>query len=176
MKKGLTYIETAVIVTIVVIISIVVIALIHDTENTIPITSASVQYPEPTGYVVDGSSVLSASTIAVLSIRLQQIDQKAQVAVLTIPSTQPLSIDEYGIKLAEKWKVGHKGIDNGVILIVATQDRKIRIEVGRGVEDKLNDSEAAIIVRDTIAPYLKKGDWDDGVTAGVEAIIKAINK
>ena len=128
-------------------------------------------YPEPTGYVVDAGKVLSQNAFKFLTDELTAFDKYAQVAVVTVNTTSPLSIEEYSIKLADKWKVGYKGLDNGVILLVAVKDRKIRIEVGRGIEDKLTDAEAGRIISNIIAPKLKAGDWDGGITDGAEAIM-----
>lgn len=177
MKKGATLIEflfVIVVVTITVAIVLTSISVSH--VKTPSQVESSTKYPEPIGYVVDTSEVLSAETKASLTEKLKNEDSIAQIAVVTIPSTQPITIEEYSINLSDKWKPGYKDKDNGILFIVATTDRKMRIEVGRGLEEKLNDSEAGIILRDTVTPYFKSGDWNGGVNAGVDAIIKALNK
>ncbi|MCX8110617.1 MAG: TPM domain-containing protein [Syntrophorhabdaceae bacterium] len=96
-----------------------------------------------------------------------------QVVILTIPSLKGEVIEEYSIKVAEKWKIGHKGKDNGIILLVARDDRKMRIEVGRGLEGRLTDLTAGRIIEMVIKPRFKRGDFDGGFIAGVHAIIDA---
>lgn len=139
---------------------------------------ASVTFPEPTNYAVDTAGVLTADELAQLNTKLDGIDTgngSKQVAVVVIPSTSPLAIEQYGIQLADKWKVGDADKDNGVILIVATQDRKIRIEVGTGAEADITDAQAGDIIRDVISPKLKAGEWFNGISAGVDAINAKLN-
>ncbi|MCG3203956.1 MAG: hypothetical protein KCHDKBKB_00633 [Elusimicrobia bacterium] len=131
-------------------------------------------YPSPTGYVVDTSNVLSEETELKVSNQLKEFDEKAQIAVVTVPSTGAESIEEYSINLAEAWKPGYEGKDNGVIFLIATTDRKLRIEVGRGLEEKLTDAEAGRILDNKVIPYLKNADWDGGVLSGVTAIIEEV--
>ncbi len=177
MKKGATLIEFLVVIVIVGMLSAMVIASIpNKPSGQIGVAASTPVFPEPTDYVVDTSGVLSAETKASLDLKLKALDSKAQIAVVTIPSTEPLTIEEYSIKLAEQWKPGYKGKDNGIIFIIATSDRKMRIEVGRGLEGNLNDAKAGTILRDVVTPFFKAGDWNGGVNAGVDAIIKEINK
>lgn len=130
--------------------------------------------PEATGYVVDTLGLLDASTVAQLTGFCKSVEPNLQVAVLIVGSTQPWTIEQYGIKVAEKWKVGFKGKDNGVIVILAKNDRKIRIEVGRGAEAFLPDAKAGNIIHDVIAPRFRQGAWRDGMIAGLEAINKEV--
>lgn len=136
------------------------------------ISKQEVFYPEPTNYLVDNAEVLKDDSGITKS--LKEFDQIAQIAVVTVKTTKPLGIEQYAIKLAEKWKVGYKGLDNGVILLIVTEDRKLRIEVGRGLEGVLTDIEAKIIIDEVIVPYLKESKWDEGVKAGIEAIKQQI--
>lgn len=175
MKKGFTLIELLVVIAIIGIITATVLASVHNVHQG-EISAASTTLLEPTGYVVDSSNVLDADVEEKLTAQLKSFDSKAQIAVVTIPSVKPLSIEEYSIKLAEKWKVGHAGTDTGIIFLIATEDRDMRIEVGRGFEGSLNDAKAGVILRDEVTPFFKKGDWNDGVVAGVNAIINTINK
>ena len=133
-------------------------------------------YPAPTGWVVDEADVLSAETEAFISAQAKQLAQGSgpEMAVLTVKSIAPETIETYGIRLAEQWKVGKKGHDNGVILILALQERKVRIEVGKGAEAVLNDAKAGQILDQEVIPHFKRGDWDAGVRAGVEAIMTTI--
>lgn len=130
--------------------------------------------PEPTGYVVDNSGVIGDEVESKLRTSLQDFDQKAQIAVVTVPTTGKLDEAQYAIKLAEKWKVGHEDEDNGIIFLIVTDDRKLRIEVGYGLEDKITDAEAGSILDNSVIPSLKKGDWEEGIKNGVEAIMKEI--
>ena len=142
----------------------------------IPVVHAvQINLPEPTGYVVDTIGLLKADTVASLTVTCKALDPVAQVAVVIVGSTQPWSIDQYSIKLAEKWKPGYKGKDNGVILIVAKDDHKMRVEVGRGLEGSINDAKAGRIIS-SMVPYFKAGDYDNGVLVGVRAIKQEIVK
>lgn len=146
--------------------------------DTAQIVEASkVQISAPTGFVNDTAGVLSSEAVSNMETSLKVLSDthKAEVAVLTLKTTQPEDIAQFGIRLADAWHVGYSGADNGIILIVATEDRKIRIEVGSGAEAFLTDAQAGNIIRDDISPLLKAGDWDCGVQAGVNAIIKSVN-
>jgi uncharacterized protein len=127
------------------------------------------------GYVNDYADMLSANAKAGLEQELRSFEQtdSTQIVVLTIPSLEGQALDEFGIKVAEAWKPGQKGKDNGVIFIVSKQDRKIRVEVGRGLEGKLTDLTAGRIVDLVVKPRFKRGDFDGGVVAGVSALIDA---
>lgn len=131
---------------------------------------AGMNIPEPTGYVVDTINLLNPVTKLNVEELCKNVEPHGQIAVLIVGTTQPYSIEEYSIKVAEKWKVGYFEQDNGVILLVAKEDRKVRIEVGRGIEDKITDSKAGTIIRNNIVPYFKNGDFNRGVLEGVKAI------
>lgn len=124
---------------------------------------------EPTNYVVDDAGVLKKETIDSLNTQLKDFE-KGEIAVLLVKTTWPLDIEQYGIAVGEKWKVGHEGKDDGVILILATKDRKARIEVGRGAEGSIPDAVAGRILDEAVIPSLKNNDWDSGVINGVKAI------
>ncbi len=94
--------------------------------------------------------------------------------VLTIPSLEGEDLEDFSIKVAEAWKIGSKGVDNGVILLIARDDRKVRIEVGRGLEGKLTDLVSGRIIRNSIIPRFRAGDFDGGVRAGVSGIVEAV--
>jgi uncharacterized protein len=129
-----------------------------------------------TGYVVDGAGVLSPATVESLNSTLFRHEQETsnQVVVRTIPSLGGEAIEAYGIRLATELKAGQKGKDNGVLLLVARDDRKVRIEVGYGLEGALPDVVTARIIRDEIVPRFKQGDMDGGVAAGVDKVLEAI--
>jgi uncharacterized protein len=126
--------------------------------------------------IYDLAGVLSSETVGQLERVLtnERDSTTNQIGILIIPSLQGEDIDGYGIRVAEKWKLGDGKNDNGVILIIAVEDRKIRTEVGQGLEGRLTDALASRINRNEIIPYIKQGDYDAGVTLGVAAIIKAI--
>lgn len=139
-------------------------------------TPKEVFFPEPSGYVVDSAGVLTDSTEVALTDQLKKFNETAQIAVVTVKTTAPLSLEEYSIKLAEKFGVGDAKEDNGVILLIVTEDRKLRIEVGYGLEGKITDAAAGQLLDNYVVPELRNGDWDAGALAGVIGIIKAINK
>ena len=131
--------------------------------------------PKLQGYVNDYAEMMSAGTKSQLESELRAFEQSdsTQVVILTIPSLEGEVIEDFGIKVGESWKIGQKGKDNGIIFIVAKQDRKMRIEVGRGLEGKLTDLMAGRIIDLVVKPRFKRADYDGGFTAGVSAIIDA---
>ncbi|GAM11504.1 hypothetical protein OR1_03820 [Geobacter sp. OR-1] len=134
------------------------------------------EVPALKGRVNDYAGLLSPTAVQEIDALLADLERSdsTQVVVLTVPTLDAEPVESFGIKVAEAWKIGQKGLDNGAILLIAKQERKIRIEVGRGLEGKLTDLLAGRIIRDEIAPYLKQGDFDSGVKAGVAAIAKVV--
>ena len=132
--------------------------------------------------VTDMAGMLKPEQQAVLENKLQAHEARTgnQVAILLVKSTAPEVIEQYGIRVAEKWKIGRKGIDDGVILIIArdnTRDlRRMRLEVGRGAEGVLTDAMSKRILQDIIAPYFRNGDFAGGLDAGITAIHAVLNK
>lgn len=122
--------------------------------------------------VTDLTGTLTPPQQTALAQRLAALEKSkgAQVGILMLPTTQPEPIAEFGIRLAEAWKLGRKGVDDGVIVIVAKQDRRMRIEVGYGLEGAIPDAVAKRIVSDVMAPRFKQGDFHGGLTAAVDAI------
>lgn len=137
-----------------------------------PAFAMELKFPTLTGQVVDGANVLSSQEEAELTKILSQVKGKStdQIVVVTVPSLQGLAIEEFGIKLARHWGIGQEGKDNGVLLIVAPTQRKVRIEVGRGLEGVLPDALAGLIIQRRILPAFKRGDIASGIKAGVEDI------
>ena len=131
--------------------------------------------PYLTGRVTDNAGILSAHARKALSENLKAHEARTgnQIAVLTIPTLHGEAIEEYAVRVFEEWKLGQKGKDNGVLLLVSKADRKIRIEVGRGLEGVLTDLLAGRIVDQVISPRFKAGQLDEGFAAGVSAIISA---
>src|SRR6185369_1876320 len=138
--------------------------------------AAPVAIPPLTARVTDLTATLGAEQKASLEQRLADLEarQGAQVVVLLLPTTGPETIEQFGIRLFDAWKVGRKGIDDGVLLIVAKDDRRLRIEVGYGLEGALNDATAKRIIAETMTPLFKAGDIPGGVSAGVDAILKVV--
>jgi uncharacterized protein len=138
---------------------------------------ADVAVPPLTGRIVDLTGTLSAADIAAQSQRLRDLETRkgSQVAVLIVPTTQPETIEQYSIRLAEAWKIGRKKIDDGALLVVAKNDHKLRIEVGYGLEGSLTDVTARRIIDEVIGPRFKSGDFAGGIAAGLTRIIAAID-
>jgi uncharacterized protein len=126
--------------------------------------------------VHDDAHVLKQETIDQLEKRLAHYEDSTsnQIAILIISSLEGESLEEYSIKVAEKWALGQKEKDNGVLLLIAIDDHKMRIEVGEGLEGVLTDAMSSRIIRNEMAPAFRRGDFDSGVTAAIDAIIKAI--
>lgn len=138
---------------------------------------ADMPVPALTGRVVDQTGTLSASEQAELSRQLADFETRkgSQIAVLIVPTTQPESIEQFSIRVAEAWKIGRKKVDDGAILLVAKNDRKLRIEVGYGLEGALTDATTKRIIGEIIAPRFKSGDFAGGITAGAERMMKVID-
>lgn len=126
--------------------------------------------------VHDEAKVLSQATVDNLEVQLKKYEDSTtnQIAILITPSLEGEILEEYSIKVVEKWKLGTKKNDNGVLLLIAVDDHKIRIEVGHGLEGVLTDAQTSRIIRNEIAPNFRRGDYDGGVTAAVNSMIKAI--
>jgi uncharacterized protein len=124
--------------------------------------------------VTDLTGTLSPQAVSRIEQRLAAFEQEkgTQVAVLMLPSVQPESIEEYAVRVFEQWKLGRKGVDDGVLLVIARNDRQLRIEVGYGLEGALNDATAKRIISDDIVPHFKRGDFAAGVEAGVSRILR----
>jgi uncharacterized protein len=138
---------------------------------------AEVAIPPLKQRVTDLTSTLDISQIQTLEAKLAAFEKAkgSQIAVLVLPTTQPEVIEQFAIRVVEVWKLGRKGVDDGVLLLVAKDDRKLRIEVGYGLEGALNDATAKRIVAEIISPAFKQGDFYGGIDAGVTAIIKVID-
>ncbi len=143
-----------------------------------PVAAQSDQQPVPplTAHVTDRTGTLDPRQIQALEAQLTELEQSkgAQVAVLVVPTTAPEDIAAYGIRVAEAWKIGRKGTDDGVILIVAVQDHRVRIEVGRGLEGAIPDAAAARVIREYIAPRFRANDYFGGVHDAIGALTSLI--
>ena len=127
--------------------------------------SAQAALPMPRQYVEDYANVISPADEQSLNGILQELEQKtgAQYIVLTVETTAGTPIEEFSIKLAEKWKLGQKGKDNGLLFVLAAKDRQYRFEVGYGLEGFITDQYCGRIGREVLVPYLKKSDYSQGV-------------
>ena len=141
----------------------------------LPCLAAALDVPQLKGRVNDLANLLSAETATQLEQKLAGFERETtnQLVVLTIPSLQGDEIESFAIRVAEQWKLGQKGKDNGVLLILAQAERKVRIEVGMGLQGVLPDITSAQIIRNVMSPHLKSNDFDQGITAGVDAILAA---
>ncbi len=130
-------------------------------------------FPKFTGFVVDGANVLPADVEAGLTAKLDalQKDSKRQLVVATVPDLQGYPIEEYGYKLGRAWGVGMTDVNNGAILLIAPNERKVRVEVGEGLEPIVTDAFSSVTINQDILPRFKAGDLPGGVVAGTDAII-----
>ncbi|MGZ5008962.1 MAG: TPM domain-containing protein [Methylobacter sp.] len=137
---------------------------------------AMVGVPELSSRVTDLTGTLSAGQVSELENKLAAFETKkgAQIAVLIVPTTQPKDIAEFGIEVADLAQIGRKGIDDGVILIVAKDDRQLRLEVGYGLEGVIPDAVAKRVIAETITPHFKEGDYVGGINAGVDQLMTLI--
>lgn len=137
---------------------------------------AFVDVPKLSSRVTDLTGTLNSSQVQALETKLAAFEQKkgSQIAVLILPTTQPEDIAEYGIKVADLWRIGRKGVDDGVIFIIAKDDRKMRLEVGYALEGVIPDAIAKRIIAETVTPYFKAGDFPGGINAGVDQLIGLI--
>lgn len=128
--------------------------------------------PPLTGPVVDDAGVLSARTVQALERGIVALKQSggSQLNVLTVKSLEGLTVEQAGIKVLETWKLGGEKTDNGAILLVAPQERKVRIEVGQGLEGNLTDADSKRIIEEAILPLFRSGDFDSGILVGIYQI------
>jgi len=133
--------------------------------------------PKLNSYVNDYAGIMSSGTVNELNTVLKDYQDrtKNQFFILTVPSIEDAgSIEDYSLAVAEKWKPGFKGSDNGIMLVFAIQERRMRIEVGYGLEGKVPDAIASRIIRNEITPRFKQGMFDDGIKAGVVSVINEL--
>ena len=138
---------------------------------------ALVAVPPLTGRVVDQTGTLGASDIASLTERLKDLETRkgSQIAVLIVPTTDGEAIEQFSLRVAEAWKIGRKKIDDGALLVIAKNDRRLRIEVGYGLEGALTDATTKRIIDEDITPKFKTGDFAGGVSAGVDRVVRIVN-
>ena len=141
------------------------------------LAAAQVAVPPLTAHVSDQTATLAAGQAAALEQALAAFEARkgSQVAVLIVPTTAPETIEQYAMRVAEQWKLGRKKVDDGAILVVAKDDRAVRIEVGYGLEGALNDAISKRIISEVIVPRFQQGDLAGGIAEGVDRIIRVID-
>src|ERR1700761_2146560 len=142
----------------------------------LPATAAP-NFPALTGRVVDGANILSEQTKEDLTGKLAALEQKTsrQLVVVTIPSLQGYEISDYGYQLGRSWGIGQAKLNNGILLIVAPTEHKVRIEVGYGLEPIVTDALSSVIIQTQVLPKFRSGDFNGGVEAGVDALIQQLS-
>ncbi len=139
--------------------------------------SGEVAVPPLTARVTDLTATLTGEQKSALEQTLRAFEalKGSQVAVLMVPTTAPETIEQYSLRVVEQWKLGRRKVDDGALLIVAKDDRTLRIEVGYGLEGALNDATSKRIVSEVITPYFRQGDYYGGISAGVDRMIRVID-
>ncbi len=138
--------------------------------------AAELDFPALTGHVVDEAGILDQATRSTLATRLADLEARTtdQVVVVTLRSLRGVTIEEYGVALGRHWHLGQAGKNNGVLLIVAPHERKVRIEVGYGLEGKLTDAATKLIIENTITPRFRANDFPGGIRGGADHIIELL--
>ena len=141
-----------------------------------PLAHAEVPVPKLTGHVIDQTATLDRAQVQSLETNLADFERArgSQVVVLLVPTLDGETIEDFAGRVTDAWQLGRKGVDDGVLFVIAKQDRKLRIHTGRGVQGSLTDATSKRIVSDIVAPRFRNGDFAGGIGAGVDAIEKAI--
>lgn len=141
------------------------------------LVGAQIPVPPLNERVTDQAALLTPEQKASLEQKLQTFEASkgSQLAVLIVPTTAPETIEQYALRVVEQWKLGRKQVDDGVLMLIATTDRTLRIEVGYGLEGALNDATSKRIISEIMTPHFKAGDFYAGITAGVDQIIRVID-
>lgn len=142
----------------------------------LPASAAAPMLPALTGRVVDQADLLDPQQEAAITAKLETLERATtrQLVVVTVPSLHDYPIEDFGFALGEQWKIGNAEADNGAILLVAPNERRVRIEVGDGLEAILPDAMAWIIIRDRITPRFREQDYPGGIAAGVDGIVEQL--
>lgn len=142
----------------------------------VPATAAP-SFPALTGRVVDTANILSEQTRQDLTQKLAELEHKTsrQLVVVTVPTLQGYDISDYGYQLGRAWGIGQAKLNNGILLIIAPNEHKVRIEVGYGLEPIVTDALSSVIIQTQILPKFRGGDFDGGVEAGVDALIQQLS-
>ena len=145
-------------------------------QSHIALAQSGPEFPELTGRVVDQADMLDAAAESQLTQMLEAHEQATteQVVVVTLPDLQGNAIEEFGYQLGRHWGIGQEGEDNGALLIVAESERKVRIEVGYGLEGRLTDANSATIINQIITPAFRQGDFSAGIMNGTAAMVQVL--
>ena len=140
------------------------------------VAQAALTFPALTGRVVDSAQMIDPAVREQLTQQLQALEQTSgdQLVVVTVPDLQGVPIEDYGYQLGRQWGIGQKGKDNGALLIVSRDDRQLRIEVGYGLEGVLTDAQSWVIINQVILPKFKAGNFSQGISDGVAAMIQVV--
>jgi uncharacterized protein len=140
------------------------------------IAAAAVSVPPLTSRITDLTGTLNQTQKSALEQTLAEFEARkgSQIAVLLVPTTEPETVDQYAVRVQERWKLGRKGVDDGVLLVVAKNDRKLRFEIGYGLEGVIPDAAAKRIIEDDITPRFKQGDFYGGIRAGLDRVMRTI--
>jgi len=140
------------------------------------VAQAALTFPALTGRVVDSAQMIDPAVRQQITDQLQALEQSRgdQIVVVTVPDLQGVPIEDYGYQLGRQWGIGQKGKDNGALLIVARDERKLRIEVGYGLEGVLTDAQSWVIINQVIAPAFKTGNYSKGISDGVAAMLQVV--
>ena len=139
--------------------------------------AAKMQFPRYYGFVNDYANILDADTIEKIEGLCRSLEAKtsAELAIAVVKTVSPLDSKDYAVKLFESWKIGKKGKDNGILILLAVEDRRVEIEVGYGLEGVINDAKAGQILDEYVVPYLKEGKFAEGLYNGARAIADRIS-
>ena len=140
------------------------------------VAQAALTFPALTGRVVDSAQMIDPAVREQLTQQLQALEQTSgdELVVVTVPDLQGVPIEDYGYQLGRQWGIGQKGKDNGALLIVSRDDRQLRIEVGYGLEGVLTDAQSWVIINQVILPKFKAGNFSQGISDGVAAMIQVV--
>jgi uncharacterized protein len=157
--------------------ALIALALLFAPLTSFAQTSEPLKFPELTGRVVDRANLLSEAQRGELTRKLEELETKttAQLVVVTLTSLSGRSIEEYGYQLGRHWGIGQRNTNNGVLLIVAPNERKVRVEVGYGAEGVLPDAVSSLIIQRVIIPKFRSNDYAGGILAGADEIIKVLS-
>ena len=142
----------------------------------LPLVASAADIPALKARVTDVTGTLNGQQSAALEQTLAEFEARkgAQIAVLLVPTSQPETIEQYAVRVFESWKLGRKGVDDGALLVIAKNDRKLHIEVGYGLEGILPDAVAKRIIDDDIVPRFKQGDFYGGIRAGTDRVMRVV--
>jgi len=142
-----------------------------------PLSLFALDVPSLEGRVTDKAGIFPSKQLRELENSLATLESRTsiQMAVLTIPSLKGDDLEEFSIRTVDKWKLGQEGKDNGILLLLAVEDRKVRLEVGYGLESLLTDAKSGFIVREIMIPHFSRGNFADGVEAGVSAVAGVVS-